>query len=77
MSTYRWDGGFTPLEHRDGEHITVERPLNVPEEADAEVGPMFLVTFDDGDTAHVYLDEIEDQPPVKPVVNEPGSGGME
>lgn len=58
MSHYRWDGGFAALEGRDGQHMIVVRPLNVPDEADEEVGPMYLVTFDDGETAHVFLEEI-------------------
>ena len=58
-ATYRWDGGFTPLKDRDGQAITVVRPVRVPEEADEEVGPMFVVAFDDGSETDVYLDEID------------------
>lgn len=58
QTIYQWDHGFAALAHRDGQPIKVLRPLIVPDEADEEVGPMFLVEFEDGETAHVYSDEI-------------------
>jgi hypothetical protein len=62
VTRYRWDGGFASLEHRDGEPIKVIRPLR-PDEADEEVGPMYLVEFDDGSQTHVYADEILEEAP--------------
>lgn len=59
-ATYRWDGGFPPMEQYDGQTMTVIRPLEVPAEADAEVGPMFRVRMhSDQSSQDVYADEIE------------------
>jgi hypothetical protein len=57
-ATYRWDGGFEAMRHLNGQTVDVLRPLRVPEEADAEVGPMFLVRFPEGNEEHAYVDEL-------------------
>lgn len=58
MPTYKWDHGFAATEKYDGQPMTIIRPALVPDEADEEVGPMFLVRFEDGETQFVYVDEI-------------------
>lgn len=42
---------------RSGERVEVIRPL-AADEADEEVGPMFVVRFEDGVEAHVFEDEL-------------------
>lgn len=48
------------LRGRTGQIVTVVRPLS-PEEFEDEVGPMFVITFDDGYTSHAWGSEL---PPI-------------
>ena len=44
---------------RTGETVAVVRPLLVPQEVDEGCGPMYLIRFADGVTAHAFGDELK------------------
>lgn len=50
--------GFPVETAHSGQIATVVRPIRVPDEADEEVGPMYVIRFTDGVEIDAFSDEL-------------------